>query len=159
MCTPTSTTRYGKLFYVYVRAEDLANWSGKREFLRLTQEALEDYDAEEALYDLISDACIAILRVNHPHSVDPPQAVHEEADKDSHALSKKRKAHKHLSSSTCTDQGRCASRRLTAIHTMEKSASQVGGNLPYRREKCHSGVPGEPADKVAWLMITPFNRP
>ncbi|KAH0840628.1 hypothetical protein FOPE_05937 [Fonsecaea pedrosoi] len=62
-----------KLFHVYVRAEDLANWPEKAEFLRLIEEAPEDNDAEEDLYTLISDACIAMLRAHHSLSIDPRQ--------------------------------------------------------------------------------------
>lgn len=60
----------GKLFHVYVRAEDLANWPRKTEFLRLVEIALEDYDAEDALYALISDACITMLRAHQLPSID-----------------------------------------------------------------------------------------
>jgi len=63
----------GKLFHVYVRAEDLANWPRNTEFLRLVEIALEDYDAEEALYDLISDACIIMLRAHQSPSIDSHQ--------------------------------------------------------------------------------------
>jgi len=43
----------GKLFHIDVTAEDLGDWPGKQEFLRLLQDAPEHYDAEESLQDLI----------------------------------------------------------------------------------------------------------
>jgi hypothetical protein len=52
----------GKLFYIDVSAEDLGDWSGKQEFLQLLQDASDDFDAEESLYDLISGPCIPLFR-------------------------------------------------------------------------------------------------
>ena len=39
----------GKLFHIDVLANDLGDWSGKQEFLRLVRDASDDYDAEESL--------------------------------------------------------------------------------------------------------------
>ena len=64
---------HGKLFIVYVRAGDLADWPGKQEFLSLTQDALYNYDAEEALYELISDTILTILHNHSSRSIDPLQ--------------------------------------------------------------------------------------
>ncbi|KAL9115639.1 MAG: hypothetical protein Q9227_000007 [Pyrenula ochraceoflavens] len=54
----------GKLFYIEVLAEDLGDWSRKQEFLQLLQDVSEnfDVDAEESLYDLISEPCISLFR-------------------------------------------------------------------------------------------------
>jgi hypothetical protein len=43
----------GKPFHIDVTAEDLGDWPGKQEILRLLQDASEHYDAEESLQDLI----------------------------------------------------------------------------------------------------------
>ena len=64
----------GKLFHVYVRAEDLADWPERAAFLRLIEEAPEDYEAEVQLYDIISDACITMLRAHQSPSIDPDQS-------------------------------------------------------------------------------------
>ncbi|RMZ85922.1 hypothetical protein DV736_g6524, partial [Chaetothyriales sp. CBS 134916] len=63
----------GKLWIVYVRAGDLGEFSGKKDFLSLIQEAHDNYDAEEALYELISDTILQILRDHNSRSIDPLQ--------------------------------------------------------------------------------------
>ncbi|KIW76884.1 hypothetical protein Z517_09328 [Fonsecaea pedrosoi CBS 271.37] len=55
------------------RRDIVANSPEKVEFLRLIEEPPEDDDAEEDLYTLISDACIAMLRAHHSLSIDPRQ--------------------------------------------------------------------------------------
>ncbi|KAJ9658088.1 hypothetical protein H2198_003926 [Neophaeococcomyces mojaviensis] len=42
-----------KLFYLEVFANNLEGWSGREQFLLLLQDAVDDNDAEESLYDLI----------------------------------------------------------------------------------------------------------
>lgn len=54
----------GKLFFIEVSAKDLGGWSSKQEFLQLLQDAPDDFDAEQSIYDLVSDACNAILRTH-----------------------------------------------------------------------------------------------
>ena len=55
----------GKLSYLDFSAEDLGDWSGKQEFLRLLQDVSDDFDAEESLHDLISAPCIPLSRTTH----------------------------------------------------------------------------------------------
>lgn len=60
----------GKFFHTDVLAKDLGDWSGGEEFLRLIQEASDDYDAEKSLYELISDPCVLLLRTYTPSAED-----------------------------------------------------------------------------------------
>jgi len=60
----------GKFFHIDVLAKDLGDWSGKEEFLRLIQDASDDYDAEKSLYELISDPCVLLLRTYAPSAED-----------------------------------------------------------------------------------------
>jgi hypothetical protein len=65
----------GKLFYIDVLATDLGDWPGKQQFLQLLQDASEDYEAEESLYDLISGPCIPLLRNDAPKAPDGNKIV------------------------------------------------------------------------------------
>jgi hypothetical protein len=60
----------GKFFHIDVLAKNLGDWSGKEEFLRLIQDASDDYDAEKSLYDLISDPCVPLLKTYAPSAED-----------------------------------------------------------------------------------------